>query len=206
MNLEQRTSALLDLVEQYKARRCAELIEPAQAEARATLRNALADARRRVSTAIAEERKRRALEVGAVEAALATDRRLSAQRHAVKLLAGAWRDLRKRLIARWAAGPTRNQWIEAHLQRGLRAVPPASGWRIEYQPLWDEDERMRQRERLQAGGVAEVSFVEAADIAAGFRIVGGHNVLDATLEGLLADRSQLEGRLLHYLEQQEECV
>ncbi len=122
----------------------------------------------------------------------------------MQLLAGAWRDLRTRLIARWAASPTRTEWIEAHSQRGLRAVPPATGWRIEYQPLWDEDERKRQRERLQAGGVSEISFVEAADIAAGFRIVGGHNVLDATLEGLLADRSQLEGRLLHHLEQQEE--
>jgi hypothetical protein len=203
MNLQQRTSALLDLVEQYKARRCAELLNPARAEARATIRTALAEARRRVSTAIAEERKRRALEVGAVEAALATDRRLAAQRHAVQLLAGAWRDLRARLVARWTAAPTRTQWIDAHLQRALQAVPPTSGWRIEYQALWTESERMREQERLRAGGVTEVRFVEAPDITSGFRIVGGHNVLDATLDGLLADRTQLEGRLLQHLQQEE---
>ena len=203
MNLQQRTSALLDLVEQYKARRCAELLEPAQAEARATIRAALAEARRRVSTAIAEERKRRALEVGAVEAALATDRRLAAQRHAVQLLAGAWRDLRARLIARWTAAPTRAQWIDAHLRRALQAVPPTPGWRIEHHPLWGEAERVREHDRLREGGVTAVCFVEALDIAAGFRIVGGHNVLDATIDGLLADRTQLEGRQLQHLQQEE---
>jgi hypothetical protein len=31
----------------------------------------------------------------------------------------------------------------------------------------------------------------------------GHNTLDATLEGLLADRKAIEGRLLHHLERYE---
>jgi hypothetical protein len=203
MNLQQRTAALLDLIEQYKARRCAELLEPAQTEASATVRAALSEARRRVSTAIAEERKRHALEVGAAEAALATDRRLAAQRHAVHLLTAAWRDLRARLIARWGAAPTRKQWVDTHLRRALQAVPPSAGWRIEYHPLWTESERELELGRLKAGGVDEVRFVEAADIVAGFRIVGGHNVLDATIDGLLADRTQLEGRLLQHLQQDE---
>ena len=62
---------------------------------------------------------------------------------------------------------------------------------------------MREHERLRKGGVTEVRFVEAPDIAAGFRIVGGHNVLDATIDGLLADRTQLEGRLLQHLQQDD---
>jgi hypothetical protein len=37
-------------------------------------------------------------------------------------------------------------------------------------------------------------------IRAGVRIRAGHNLMDATLEGLLADREAIEGRLLHYLE------
>lgn len=204
MNLEQRTTALLELVEQYKARRFAELLEPARAEAREALRTALVDARRRVTTAIAEERKRRTVEVGAIEAALATDRRLAAQRHAVHLLSGAWSDLRARLIARWDAAPTRAQWVESHLQRAVRAVPAGKGgWRVEYHAAWSEPERARQHDRLRAQGVAPVHFEEDPGIAAGFRIIGGHNVLDATLDGLLADRTQLEGRLLHHLKEEE---
>jgi hypothetical protein len=204
MNLEQRTTALLALVEHYKARRFAELLEPARAEAREALHSALVEGRRRVSTAIAEERKRRTLEVGAIEAALATDRRLAAQRHAVHLLGGAWGDLRARLIARWDAASTRTQWVDSHLQRAARAVPiGASGWRIEYHPAWSESERTRQHERLRAQGLAPVRFEEDPGIAAGFRIIGGHNVLDATLDGLIADRTQLEGRLLHHLKEEE---
>jgi hypothetical protein len=201
MNLEHRTRALLDLVEQFRARRHAELIEPARAEARETIRIALAESRRRVLTAIAEERKRYATEVGAVEASLATDRRLASQRHSVRLLGAAWHTLRERLVARWDNAETRAQWVTAHLDRALKAVPHReAGWQIEHHAAWREDERMHARERLRVEGVTPVQFETTAGIAAGFRVISGHNVLDATLEGLIADRTQLEGRLLHHLE------
>jgi hypothetical protein len=37
-------------------------------------------------------------------------------------------------------------------------------------------------------------------LAAGVVVVCGHNVLDASLDGLLADRAGIEGRLLQRLE------
>jgi hypothetical protein len=204
MNLEQRTAALLELVEQYRARRFAELLEPAEAEARQAVRAALAEARRRVHTAIVEERKRYVTEVGAVEAALATDRRLFQQRHAVQLLGKAWHDLRARLVARWDAAPTRALWVAAYLQRALRSVPCAGGgWRIQTHPAWNEGERAHWLEQLRIDGVTQVAFESDSAISAGFRVVSGNNILDATIEGLLADRAQLEGQLLHYLQQEQ---
>ena len=203
MNLEQRTAALLELVEHYRVRRFAELLEPAQAEARQVVRAALAEARRRVHTAIVEERKRYAIEVGAVEAALATERRLSHQHHAVQLLNTAWHELRARLMARWAAAPTRSQWVRAYLRRALRSVPCAGGgWRIQTHPAWNDGERAHWVEQLRIDGVPQVGFEPGPAISAGFRVVSGNNILDATIEGLLADRAQLEGRLLHYLQQE----
>jgi uncharacterized protein YecE (DUF72 family) len=203
MRLEQRTVALLDLVEQYRSRRCTELLDPARAEARETIRAAIAEARRRVSTAIAEERKRRDAEVGAVEAALATDRRLSAQRHAVQLLAVAWSDLRTRLLARWQSPATRRRWTETYLKRALQAVPRGpDGWTIEHHNAWNGEELERGLAWLREQGVNSLKVVEDPAIAAGFRVVGGHNVLDATLDGLLADRAQIEGRLLHHLDEE----
>lgn len=203
MDLERRTAALLEVVGQYRARRCAELLEPARAEARRTTREALAEARRRVHTAIVEERKRQAQEVSAVQAALATERRLSEQHHAVALLEAAWRELRDRLAARWDAAPTRAQWIESYLQRAMGALPRSGdGWRIETHRAWNEEERARWTERLRTEGVAPVAFVDTDVIAAGFRVVSGSNVLDATIDGLLADRSQLEGRLLHHMQRE----
>ena len=202
MNLEQRTGALLELVDRYKVKRCAELIEPARAEAHETVRNAIVEARRRVTTAIAAERKRYAIEVGAVEAALATERRLSAQRHAVQLLAGAWTDLRTRLQARWRAAAQRQRWTRAHLARALHAVPRAGGWRIEYESSWTDMECAQAAEWLRGEGVGAVEFI-VRPVTAGFRVIAGHNVFDATLDGLLADRAQLEGRLLHHLSLEE---
>ena len=45
-----------------------------------------------------------------------------------------------------------------------------------------------------------MAFETTGAISAGFRVVSGNNILDATIEGLLADRTQLEGNLLHYLQ------
>lgn len=200
MNLEQRTQALLDLVDGYRRRRGDELLTPAHADARATLRAALAEARRRVRTAIAEERRRWSAQVGAAEAALATDRRLAQQRHVMQLLTAAWATLRDRLRVQWHDADGRARWIDAHLKRALRAVPHAGGWRIEHAPDFGADERTRCEAVLGPAGIV-ARFEPVASIAAGFRVINGHNELDATLDGLLAERAALEGRLLHYLDE-----
>jgi L-lactate utilization protein LutC len=197
MNLEQRTTALLDVVDHYRMRRRAELLEPAQAEARQVVRTALHEARRRVVTAIAAERKHYAVEVRAIEAALATERRLAAQHHAVELLAGAWSTLRAKLIERWNTPATREQWTRAHLARALEAVPHGQ-WHIEHAAAWTAAERSRAAAELEDADITAVAFSERK-FEAGFRVVAGCNVFDATLDGLIADRDQLEGRLLHLL-------
>ncbi len=196
MNLEQRTAALLELVEQYRARRFAELLEPAQAEARQVVRAALAEARRRVHTAIVEERKRYATrgERGGSGAGHGPSPVPAAPRGATPRTRPGT-NCARRLVARWDAAPTRAQWVRAYLQRALRSVPCASGgWRIQTHPAWTDGERAHWLEQLRIDGVAQVAFETAAAISAGFRVVSGNNILDATIEGLLADRTQLEGK------------
>lgn len=199
MNLEHRTEALLAMVRQYQQQGCEQLLAPARADARAQVKAALSEARRRVRTAIGEERKRWSVQIGAAEAALATDRRLTEQRHAALLLAAAWQVLRNRMLAQWRDPVNRMQWLDAHLRRALQCVPHAGGWRIEHAPDLAADERVQAEQRLRAAHLDRVQFEAAPDIAAGFRVINGHNELDATLDGLLADRAALEGRLLHYL-------
>lgn len=202
MDLEHRTAALLTLVAQYRERRCAEMLEPARAEARQLLRTARADARRRVQTAIREARERLAAEVSAAEAALATERRLAAQRHAAVLLAGAWDTLRSRLAARWQQSDSRARWVERYGERALGVLPRGiDGWRIVHAVDWPAAERERLRANLAARGITSLKFVADGAITAGLRFGGGHNVLDATLDGLLAERAALEGRLLHALQE-----
>jgi flagellar biosynthesis/type III secretory pathway protein FliH len=200
MNLEQRTQALLAVVEEFRRRRCAELLGPAEAQAREIVRGALAEARRRVHTAIAEERARIAAEVAAAQARLATERRLAAQRHATQLLAQAWDRLREALAARWRAPATRARWVEAHLARAMRALP-AGAWTIRCAPDWPAAERDAALRWLADEGRRDVRIESDPTIAAGFRVHAGHNVLDATRDGLLADRAAIEGQLLELIEE-----
>jgi hypothetical protein len=199
MNLAERTQALLAVVEEFRRRRCAELLEPADAQAREIVRNALAEARRRVRTAIAEERQRIAAELAAAEARLATQRRLAAQRRAMQLLGQAWDGLRAALAARWRASETRARWVETHLARAVRALP-ARAWTIRCAPDWPASEREAALRWLAERGLRDVRIESDAAIGAGFRVQAGHNVLDATLDGLLADRAAIEGQLLELME------
>jgi hypothetical protein len=199
MNLEQRTRALLALVEEYRGRRCAELLDPADAQAREIVRTAIAEARRRVRTAIEEERQRVAAELGAAEAALATERRLVAQRRAMRLLKQASHRLREALVARWHAPASRARWAEVHLARAAQALP-AQAWEIRHAPDWPAAERDAAVRELAAHGIGDAQWAPDASIVAGFRVQAGHNVLDATLDGLLADRAALEGQLLELME------
>jgi len=221
LTLEKRTAALLALVEEFRSRRCAELLDPARSQARALLRNARAEGRQRVHTAIGEARQRLAGEVGAAQARLATERRLAEQRHAVLVLQQAWSVLREALRARWRDADARRQWLDAHLARALRVLPrerpaaaealaPAGGdgppgeggtamWQVEYAADWPAAERESFAARITAAGVATASWQARGDIDGGVRIRAGNNVVDATIDGLLADRAALEGRLLDLL-------
>ena len=79
----------------------------------------------------------------------------------------------------------------------------SGGWLIQTHPAWNDGERAHWLAQLRIDGVAQVAFESAVAISAGFRVVSGNNILDATIEGLLADRTQLEGKLLHYLHQEQ---
>jgi hypothetical protein len=199
MNLAERAEALLALVERHRSDRCSLILQPADVESQALVRSALADGRRRVSTAIAEERKRMRGILGALEAALHTERRITAQRHVVSTLARALSALRAELHARWQDPALRERWIDAHLARACAAFVPGS-WRVRHHGAWSADERSAIAARLAAQGI-DVEFAEDLQIGAGFVVACGHNVLDASLDGLLADRAQIEGRLLQLLEE-----
>jgi vacuolar-type H+-ATPase subunit E/Vma4 len=198
LTLAQRTAALLDLVDSYRAARSAQILEPAREQARALLRTARAEGRRRVRTAIAEARQRLAAEVGAAQARLATERRLTEQQRAVQVLQQAWSALDESLRRRWHDAPPRRLWCEAHLTRALEALPHER-WRIECAADWPADERDAFTQRLREAGISDVAWQPRDDIAGGLRIRAGNNLVDATIEGLLADRAALEGRLLDAL-------
>lgn len=202
MNTAERTRALLALVDEYRDRKRAELLGRAREEARATAVEAFRLARSRVHEAIAAERKRDAAAVAAAEAQLHTRRRLAHQAREAALAEAGWQRLRSALSARWGEPAARRRWAETHLERAS-AVLPRGAWEVRHAPGWPEAERRAIAARVAQRDGPTVAFVAEPSIPAGFRVRAGYNTLDATLDGLLADRKAIEGRLLHRLERAE---
>lgn len=200
MKTDARAAALVALVEADLAERTRAVVEPARAQAREELRAARHAARLRVATAIAEERAACAAKVGAAEARLATARRMARQRQLKALLAEGWTHVAAALAARWRDTEGRGAWVRAALGHA-RAILPAGAWRIAGPPQWSEDEREAATAALATHGIQATAAADAT-IEAGLRIVSGKVEVDATLAGLLADRAAVEGRLLHWHEQE----
>jgi hypothetical protein len=200
MSLAARTAALLAQIEAQRVQRCTALIAPAQAQAQVLRAAALREARQRVCTALRAERERVDAARAAAEAHLATEQRLHRQRAASALLTRAWTALREELVARWRDPAARADWIALH----ARALPFAAGdtWIIEAPADWPADEADALSAMLRKQGASAVRVERRADIVAGLRLSAGHNRVDATVDGLLADRAAIDGQLLALLQRE----
>lgn len=197
MSLEARTQALLDLVQADRDTACAAIVGDAQAQAAALVAKARADARRLVARAYADERARVQAELDAARADLQTRRRLHAQRRLDALLVLAWQRLPQALRRRWADPAGRRAWI-AQAQAQARALLGNVPWTVQHGADTPADEPQAWRDIAPPP-----RFETDPRISAGLRIVAGANVVDATLDGLLADRDEIGGRLVGLLQTPE---
>lgn len=202
LGVEPALQALLGLVESSRARLCEEILGEANDRARAVRRQAYVEARARMRQTFDEQRLRRRERIAAAEARLATQRRLHEQQRIAALLRLAWEQLPGELEALWRQPTTRATWVGAVLAAARRRLP-AGRWRIVHAADWPESERLLLA-RSAGAVLAETPRFEAEPtIAAGLKVVSGGNVVDGTLEGLLADRADVEAGLLRALEPAE---
>jgi len=68
------------------------------------------------------------------------------------------------------------------------------------EPDWPAAEQQALAQQLAEASGATPQFEPDARIRAGLKVAAGGNVVDGTLDGLLAERSSLEARLLRLLE------
>lgn len=198
MNLDQRTEALLALVESYRSQRQAEILGPARAQARDIVRTAHGEARRRVHIAVLEARERQRTELARERAALQTLHRTVSRQWALLEIARAWQLLHEELLRRWQTPELRERWTAHHLRSAL-SVLPMGAWEIVHAPEWLAQERACAFEFLRTHGITSINFVADLAMGAGLRIACRRNVVDASLDGLLADRVALEGEILRLL-------
>jgi hypothetical protein len=199
MNVDEQTRALLALVEADRAKRCAALLGDANSRAAALRAQALAEARARMRQAFAEQRALRRERLAAAQARLATQRRLHEQQRTAALLRLAWARLPGELLGLWNAPATRADWV-AHVLAAARARMPRGPWRILHAPDWPEAEQQALARAVCAAAGAAPRLEPDDGITAGFKVLADGNVIDGTLDGLLAERADFEARLLRRLE------
>jgi hypothetical protein len=201
MTLRDRAAALLAVVEEYRERECRTILERARYEAAKVEARAHAEARRRVHLAVVAERQRAAAALRAAQAELQTERRSHRHRRDLALLELAWPRLRAALERHWADPVARRRWVAGLVSEVLRRIP-AGPWTVLHPPAWPAAERDAVLASLTAAGGPPPEPVAAAEIGAGLRLTSGTATLDGTVDGLLADRPAVAGRLLALLNEE----
>lgn len=186
-------TTFLGIVERDRVARCDAILRDARDRAAELLREARREARRRVSTAVADDRARSRRRIEAARAELLTRERQLDREVAAKLLARGWDALRQALLAQWQEPEGRARWI-AELVADARRLLPHGTWRIRHPPALAEIELVARVAGEASGAAPELE--PDPDIAAGLCVHVAGATLDGTLEGLLADRGKVEGRLL----------
>jgi hypothetical protein len=186
---ERNAQALVQLVRDDRDREIEAMAGAARARADALLREAHAQARHLMRRAFAEERQRRDERIHAAAARLATSRRHWRQRRSAEALEHGWQSLHEALSRRWADPQARALWIAGVVAaaRGSLGTEPMT---VAHAADLTEDERLALARDLAPDLVADPR------IGAGLRITAGANVVDGTVEGLLADPIEIGARLL----------
>lgn len=190
---------LLALVQAYRRQECERLLAQAQAEARAIVAQGRGEARQRVHRAVEEEKSWARSQLAAARAHLQTVGRRHQQEQTSALLAAAWERLGAALRQRWREPAMRRAWIEELLRQAHEALP-GGAWEIRHPQDLPEDELQRMRELRSAPPGEPLQFRVDAQVAAGLRISASSVVLDGTLEGLIGERTRLQGELLAAME------
>lgn len=191
--------ALIELIVATRNARSAEILDQAREQAQVRIRAAFKEARQRVSRAIDEERVRARGMLAVNEARLGTHNRQRYQDAVQHMLSRTRHRLGGALRTRWHQADSRRLWLDSLFDQALRKLPDAA-WRIDHPVDWNsrELEPWLDRIKQRTGHIPELHADDR--IPAGLRIEAGGAMLDASLDGLLADERAVQARLLAQLE------
>ncbi len=196
-----QADALLDEIERQTGGECSAVAAAADSEAHDIVARAREAARRHVHDALAELRSEGARRLSQARAQADTDARRRAQQRAGEIVRRAWPLLMEALAARWRDPVARAAWIGG-AGRQARERLRFSQWNVERPDEWSAEEQGTFCTSLNAD-VCNVTFIVDPALTAGIRIKTANLTLDATPEGLLADRADIAAQLLAELDSHE---
>lgn len=194
-----QVETLTGVLREHTDRRCREIRREAEQRAEALVRESRREARTRVHEAVLEERRRRESAIVEAKQRLDTDARRQLQMRYRELVELAWPLLEKELAARWAVPVSRSEWCGLLIDEAVHLLG-TDDWVLEHpdpaMDAWSPDDRERLGEALAARGIRDCRFRAVQEFEAGLRIRRGGACLDGTIDGFLARRGAVTGRLL----------
>ena len=168
------------------------IADGAKRDAHGVMAQARAATRRQVHDAIEKLREEGARRLTRAKAQLETEARGRAQRQAAAAVREALPLLQAALEARWRAQDERRRWIAAVAQLCADRLPRGA-WRCAHPRDFSAQEQ--KQFAAAVGDGAQMTF-ETGDMAAGLRVGADQALLDATPQGLLADKIAIAAMLL----------
>ncbi len=191
-----QAGSLIRQLRDKQARQCRELQSEAEAWRRERLREARRQARAEVRDAVRVARERRRAEIAAAEAQLEAEQRRERQMQLTRVLSRVMERVPDELRRRWRDARTRRVWVEATLRTALDRLG-ASDWTVRHAPGLEAEERIGDFEQ------ARLNWLEDRDLEAGLVVQKPGARLDASIEGLLASSTELQSRILVWLNRAE---
>jgi len=195
VNFDERRKGLLKLVAEYREQECRRILSAARQEAAELIRQSFRKEKAQLHNRILAERSRARAHIQAARAEQATRTRQSSERASLELLELAWPLLHKRLLARWRVPEQRRRWTAYYLYQAIDLLPCGS-WTVRHAPEWQGEDQRELAQKLARRLGQAPRFRSDDGIEAGLIVECAGAVLDASLRGLLQDRSRLESRLL----------
>jgi hypothetical protein len=192
LKLDQAERLIHEIEQQGAAERRA-IIEAAEREAAAIVRQAFAEARQRVRDELQALRRDADRRLVRAAAQFETERRRREQARHAEILHTGCPDLINIVVERWADPAARRFWIDSMAADARSRLPPGD-WVIEHPADWRPEDEARLRGDLPPE--VKLAFAVSDDIDAGFRIQTEGATLDCTPERLLAEKSVNQARLL----------
>jgi hypothetical protein len=187
--LDVQFEALVAVVNERREQQLKDIRAKRDAQVREILQTARAEARESLHQAVARERARITQGLRQAQARAELESRQRAQRETLTLLRQMWERLDAALAGRWAEERTRAAWIAAAVQEAAQLLP-GRPWRLEHAA------GLSPEAQVGAGGAHDVDWHLEPQIRAGLRVRTSGACLDATVEGLLADREDIEALFL----------
>ena len=191
---------LLGVVVENREKRCLELRENAQQQAGEIIRQAYSKGRLRMHYHIEALREKYSARVNAAIARNQTLLRRQHQKEDRAMLDIAWPLLREAILALWNEPVSRRKWLDAAIASAATGLREHD-WRVEHPPGLGAEDIKRIKQAFSHAKDKGPELSARDDIEAGIRIIAGGTVVDATLEGLLQQKTAIEARIIARIRQ-----